>query len=522
MKKIFVLFFVQILLINIVSAGGIMTNTNQSSSYIRMPARNASLGIDAAYYNPAGLVQLSDGFHLSLNNQSVFQTRTIDNSFALLNDGNYQGEVNAPLFPSIYAVYKTGKLAVSGGIVPVGGGGSAEYHRGLPSFETTFASIPALLSAQGITTTDYDVDIFFDGSSVFFGGQLGLSYQISEIVSLYGGLRYVTATNTYEGHLKNLLINPSHPLNSAGGMINAHDFFNNVATMAYGAASNVQPIIDNDMGDITLDDAVGFGLISQEQAGQLAGGLGDAYNEFLTISQIQGAYQSAAQTAGNTADELADRKVDARQTGTAIAPMMGVNLTLSENFNIGIKYEFLTKLELENDTEIDETGMFPDGAKTRSDMPALLSVGAAYKATEKLNIAGGIHYYFDKSADYGKTLNGEPVNNEEVIDNNFIELALGFEYELTSHLLVSAGYLRTQTGVNENYQSDLSHSLSTNSAGLGGRYAINEMIAINLGFMRTFYEEDSKPQNLDPLNVSVTETYNRKAMVIAVGLDFTF
>ncbi len=65
-----------------------MTNTNQSSSYIRMPARNASLGIDAAYYNPAGLVQLSDGFQLSLNNQSVFQTRTIDNSFALLNDGN--------------------------------------------------------------------------------------------------------------------------------------------------------------------------------------------------------------------------------------------------------------------------------------------------------------------------------------------------------------------------------------------------------------------------------------------------
>jgi long-chain fatty acid transport protein len=517
MRKLLILVAAAGFMTNLTHAGGIMTNTNQSASYIRMLARDASLGMDAVYYNPAGLTRLGDGFHLSLNNQSIYQRRKIDNSFALLNDGYYQGDVKALVFPGIYAVYKSGRIAVSGGFMPVGGGGGAEYNRGLPSFETSFASVPVMLSHQGISTNAYDVDIAFEGSSIFFGGQLGVSYQLTEMVDVYGGVRYVSATNTYKGHLQNLMINPLHPLNPGGGMTGAQDFFSSIATVTSGAAQSVQGLIDADLGGLTLDQAVamvpGF---TEDQAAQLAGGLGSSYNSELTIAQIQGAYQTTSATAAATAGELGDRRVDARQTGSAIAPLLGVNISFSERFNIGIKYEFLTKLELENDTEIDQTGMFQDGDKTRSDMPAMLSVGAAYRATQKLNVAAGMHYYFDKSADYGKAL-----PNADIIENNFIELALGLEYDLTSNLLVSAGYLRTQTGVKENFHSDLSHSLSTNSIGIGGRYSINEMMAVNLGFLRTFYEEDSIRQNFGPLGTA-NEIYNRSAMVFAIGVDFRF
>jgi long-chain fatty acid transport protein len=55
-------------------AGGLVTNTNQSAAWVRLPSRNASSEIDAAYYNPAGLMKLDNGFHFSLNNQTVFQT----------------------------------------------------------------------------------------------------------------------------------------------------------------------------------------------------------------------------------------------------------------------------------------------------------------------------------------------------------------------------------------------------------------------------------------------------------------
>lgn len=454
MRKIFVLLIAAGISASLF-AGGIMTNTNQSASYIRMLARDASLGIDAVYYNPAGLTSLSDGFHLSLNNQSIFQNRSIRNDFALLNQNEFKGSVSAPMFPSIYAAYKTGKLAFSFGFNPVGGGGGAVYEDGLPSFEANVAGLVPMLSGAGVT--GYRNDIYFEGSSIFFGGQLGVSYEISEILSLYGGARYVMANNSYEGYLKDIEVNTP-----AGWMRPASYLRNVIAPLQTG----------------------------MEQAVTLA-----------------------------TADALdvatADVEVDAIQKANAIAPVLGVSIKPSEQFNIGIKYEFLTKLELENETNVDGTGMFPDGEKTRSDMPAMLSVGAAYQATPQLNLSGGIHYYFDKSADYGKSL-----PNDELIDNNYIELAFGLEYSVTSDLLVSGGYLRTQTGVKEAYHSDLSHSLSTNNFGLGGRYAINDMIAVNLGFLMSFYDEDSRSYNI--ATIPVNETYNRDNMVLAIGLDFSF
>ena len=48
-------------------AGGLLTNTNQSISYLRVLARNGAIGIDGVYFNPAGVAFLSDGFHLGFS-----------------------------------------------------------------------------------------------------------------------------------------------------------------------------------------------------------------------------------------------------------------------------------------------------------------------------------------------------------------------------------------------------------------------------------------------------------------------
>jgi long-chain fatty acid transport protein len=61
-------------------AGGLVTNTNQSASWVRLPARNASVGIDAAYFNPAGLMKLENGFHLSVSNQYTCVRRNSDST----------------------------------------------------------------------------------------------------------------------------------------------------------------------------------------------------------------------------------------------------------------------------------------------------------------------------------------------------------------------------------------------------------------------------------------------------------
>ena len=56
------------------TAGGILTNTNQSINFLRNPARDAAIGLDGVYSNPAGVAFLPEGFHLAFNWQYAHQT----------------------------------------------------------------------------------------------------------------------------------------------------------------------------------------------------------------------------------------------------------------------------------------------------------------------------------------------------------------------------------------------------------------------------------------------------------------
>ena len=107
MRKLFT-FFAAMLITGSLLAGGLVTNTNQSAAWVRLPSRNASVGIDAVYFNPAGLMKLENGFHVSVSNQSIMQTRTIKNYYSGpggsygLNQQTYKGTVNAPLSSRVF------------------------------------------------------------------------------------------------------------------------------------------------------------------------------------------------------------------------------------------------------------------------------------------------------------------------------------------------------------------------------------------------------------------------------------
>ena len=519
-------------------AGGIMTNSNQSAAYARMLARNASLGIDAVYYNPAGLTKLGNGFHFSLNNQSIFQTKDATNDYPYLNGSptTYTGIVKAPVFPGVYAVYKMNKFAFSFGFNPVGGGGGATYDTGLPSFEMGISDLKPMLGA-GFGVTGYSADINFEGTSVFFGYQAGVSYEISPAVSVFGGLRYVTAKNTYKGAITNIMINPliANTIYT-GGFVKAQDFgteratyYTGVSTAYTTAAAGAGQLATAGLGTFTYDQAYSAGYITATQKAQFEGALlaaGQSVATPIATSQVVYTTVAAQATAGATqmtglAAQTGDVEVDAVQKGTGYTPMLGVNLTLAEKLTLAIKYEFQTNIELTNETTVDGSGLFTDGDISRSDMPALLSIGASYPLTSKLTASLGYNLYFDKSADYGKKIGGEFVTNESVIDKNYYELALGLEYNITDKFLVSAGYLLAKTGVSEAYQSDLSYSLTSNTIGIGGQYKITKDIAVNIGALNTFYNDGQKhfDHTLGTSLVPVTEDYAKTTWLLAIGLD---
>ena len=435
----------------------ILTNTNQSVPYIRLLSRNASTDIDAVYYNPAGLTRLRDGWHFSLSNQTIFQDKTITNRFPLLHEAKYVGKVRAYVFPDVYAVYKKGKLAVSFGFGPNAGGGSAKYDTGLPAFETDIASLPLLLKSKGIPTTDYSAEINFEGSSVFYGFQLNVSYAVSDMVSLAAGARYISAVNTYEGAIKNIMVNPLLPaLGFTGTMKSASSFFAALAKL-------------------------------------------------FPTNPLYPAYAYATR----------DMAVDAKQTGSGFTPILSLNVTPVENLNLAVRYEFKTKLELTNETTVDDVGMFPDKEKTRSDIPAILSFGAEYGLRPNLRASLSFNYFFDKDVQWD--FPGE----RNLIDHNAWDLGFGLEYDVNSMFRVSGGLLRTSMGVNTDYQTDLRHELSSYTAGLGGRVTLSDKLSFDIAALNVWYSEASKTIAYPPLG-SFEETYKRTSFVVSAGVNIGF
>ena len=529
-------------------AGGIVTNTNQSAAFVRMPAQDAAIGIQAAYHNPAGLTKLADGFHLQLSNQSIFQTKEIESTYFSLENKTYVGDVKAPLFPSFYAAYKTGKMAFSLGFNAVGGGGGAEYKTGLPSFEQDVSSIPASLKAAGIPTDDYSADIYFSGSSVYWGLQFGISYEVSEALSLYAGARYIMAKNTYEGHIHDIMIDPVRNLtalgqpNYTGEMVSATVFFTDLAEASTAAsasaasgASQMQPLINGGVGGLTFAQAQAANAINSTQratmeGGLLAFGVSQTTINGMTLAQAQATYSSisndyatSATTAAYNAAATKDRDVDSEQTGNTIAPILGAHLTLMEGaLNVGLKYEFKTPLEITNATVVDGTGMFTDGQVSPAEMPSLLSVGVDYKVMDNLSLAIGYHQYFDKSAKYGKTdANGDFITNETLMDNNNWELAVGLEYAVSDNFLLSGGWLKTSTGVTLAYQTDLSYSLNTNTMAFGARAQVSPALAIDLGVMYTFYEDGEKDFAAESGIPAYKELYRKSTFTAGIGFSYS-
>lgn len=514
-------------------AGGIVTNTNQSASFIRKPAQDAVIAPEGTYYNPAGLAFLEDGFHFSLSNQTIFQTRTISSTFPQMNRQKFEGGVFAPAFPTFYGVYKMDQFAFSFGVNPIGGGGSAEFDHGLPSFEQQVSVLPAMLTNEGIPTDEYSMDASFDGTSLNWGLQVNASYRINQMLGVSLGLRYVIAKNTYNGHIRDIMINPTHPFNpnGPGAMVAATTFFETASAtlngMAAGAnllAGGLQGFIDDDLGGVNLTDAINYGLSEEHlndimmligAAGQDPSGM-DVATAQMVLAGAAPTFSANADKMDQNREQVTNKQLETEQTGTGLVPIIGFNINIDDVLNIGFKYEHKASITMTNSTKIDDVDMYPDKAETPNDMPAMMALGVGYKPLPNLTLSAGIHYYFDKDAEYGKSIDGELVTNDKVMDNNFWEAAVGVEYGLTENFFVSTGYLRTQTGVKDIYHSDLSHSLSTNSIGLGAKYLINPNLGVNIGFMHTMYDKQTKSFNEF---IDYKETYERVANTFAIGLN---
>ncbi len=440
-------------------AGGLLTNSNQSASFLRMMARDASIDVYSAYYNPAGLSFLPhDGFFLSIDNQSAFQTR--DANSRLLRggwnlDGNtsqtmkFEGDASAPVIPSVMAAYKQDKITFSGMFGFTSGGGKASFSNGLPMFQTlvvgTFANLPLGGDTRlQLAPSQYDVDMDMEGTQYILGGQFGVTYQINDWLSVYGGGRMNFFFGGQKGYIQ----------------VNATDPNVQATTKALG-------LPDSQLADVALDiDQSGWGV-----------------TPIIGVDAKFGKWNFAA-----TYEFL-------------------TNLNIENKSNTPLRANILHQ---ESAQLKGLLASFDDGVNTPNDIPAILKMGASYEVLPTVRVNAGYHYYFDKDASMAD-------DKQDQLSHGTIEWLAGIEWDITERITLSTGYQNTNYGLTDTYQRDTSFSCDSYSLGIGGRIKMNESVAFNIGYMHSYYDDYTGLSTYGTEN-----TYSRENKVFGFGAEFVF
>ena len=219
-----------------------------------------------------------------------------------------------------------------------------------------------------------------------------------------------------------------------------------------------------------------------------------------------------------------DILLNCQQSGFGITPIIGIHYRPIKGLELAAKYEFQTKINLKNTTTPESavaTSLLPlyaDGNKVRTDMPALLNIGAQYSPIENVKVAASWRYYFDKCATKDGYADGEKINMNDLIDNNTMEFLASAEWKFCKWVAASFSWQNTSYGLSDAYMSDTDFNLSSNSICTGLRIYPCSFLNIDLGYMHTFY----KDRTVYTKETMMSNLYSRTNDVVGLGLNFSF
>ena len=497
-------------------AGGLLTNTNQNVAFNRMMSREASIGIDGVYYNPAGVVFLGEGHHLSLNWQLAYQTRIIKNGYDLFKNNvnnpitprEFKGEAFAPVIPSLQYAYNKGRWSFQANLALTGGGGKCTFDNGLGSFEKIVgetamgacglagaldgaakgalgAAYPKnIFSEMFGTDGKYSYDSYMHGRQYYFGISIGAAYKVSDNFSAFAGLRTVYASCNYYGYVRDIKVGNT-PLYTVldPTKTDAADILLSCDQTGLGFT----PIIGIDYKTGRWNFSAKYELKTRMRLKN------KSVNQAPSIGNLAGNLRTALIAKG-VPEVVVDNKILGDPTVQAV---MG-----------GIKSKFDTALG-------EAVGEYEDGKKIAGDIPAYLTLGAGYAPTDDLRINVGFHWFDDKNA---TSYN----NRNKKLDRGTLEYNAGAEYDINKRFTVSAGWQCTSYGLSDEYMDDKSFVVSSNSVGVGGVIRLTSRMKLNVAYFHTFYEHKKTSEKSTVIAGDYTSDYTRNNNVFGVGLDVKF
>lgn len=490
-------------------AGGLLTNTNQNVAFNRMMSREASIGIDGVYSNPAGVTFMAPGPHLSLNWQMATQTRTIKNTYPLFmnNENNksterrFQGDAYAPVIPSIQYAYNWDKYSIQANFAMTGGGGKCEFDEGLGSFERLVANTAAGAcnlagTIDGVTgmpmfssdamfgnTGKYSFDSYMRGRQYYFGLSLGMGYKVNDNLAVFAGVRGVYASCNYYGYVKNIKVG-SLPL------------------------YQVLDPSKEDAADIELNcDQTGIGFTPIIGIDYKTGRWNfSAKYEFKTRMRLKNEAVNRQPSIGNLGNNLKGAFIQHGLSEQQADAILGHPKVVDAT--TGLKTLFDESLE-------EAIGEYTDKKRIAQDIPALLTLGAGYSPIDQVRINAGFHYFFDCQA---TSYNGR----QKLLDRGTIEWNAGLEVDLSKKITASCGWQNTSYGLTDEYMDDKSFVTSSNSYAVGLLFHASKKIDVNLAYFTTIYGHEKTSETDAVTQQPYTADYTRTNNVFALGVDFNF
>ena len=476
MGRIFSIGFIIIVFIIAATQNELKANidylANQSADFYRTLSRNAATdAADIVNFNPAGTVFLKDGFHFNIANQTVYR---------LLYEMEYKGQVfksekKVPILPSVFAVFKSGNVAVFGAFTIPAGGGSIHYKDGISlmpryipkvhdfAIETLTDTVVETIGFlnppywRGVVNGYMDFSgtevTFLDGevkaSVKYMAGTLGAAAKLTDTLSTAVAVRYMHAVKEMEGF----------------------------------ATFNIDPA------------ATQTGIPTDPLA-------------FVAVP-------AAVLIVNGKADILQNVELDATKTASGFGFIVGFNWQPLDSLNLAVRYETATTLKWKEKVKHgkDFAGMFVDGRQTRYDLPMLIGVGINFSPFSIITFTASFNYYFVTLADTANDSYDDVSGYDDDYGNPF-DFAIGVECRPFQWLTAGIGYMYTNSTGNTDTYSDLDFDIVAHAFSGGIRITPWEFLSITIGGNYVLYIEGH--------DATREVTYNKSAAAFAVGIEYRY
>lgn len=473
---------------------------NHSCDYVRTLNRFASTDADAAFYNPAGLVFLDDGWHVMGSNQTInvekthtmdyyaiqvvgvnevpiqtfstrspFTSNTPENPRLTNLPDEYTSSTTSPVFPDFDVIYKKDRWAA-------------------------YFDFSVMQATPGT--------VFPDGAAIIDWGNLAIKE--TECANEYGD--NPTVIPELRGYYRQAEAERQEMFLGA----------------TFGGSYRFSP-----------SWSVGGGVRIIHASGRMT----------LDVTDVS-FFKSTSETDDINLLYGDEWHIDTEYEGLGLGFITSFNYTPSDRFHAALKCEYYTPLELDKTTRrftapdvVEKSGnldIFKDGSPSpgnemvyqhgngsdtqKATYPPTLALGLSYGLLDDLTLDSSLELSFRNMVD----LDG--------LEDNYrmgYRCGLGLRYALTETIESSIGYLFTDYGIKADKRTESDMLLSNHSIGAGFGFTLNPRTALSIGAMIMLYDKamtdiEEFTDSTDPTWHSIRKDFKEQRFILGVGITMRF